>query len=57
MITAKLVPSGENLRFATRGVWPHEALNASIFVGVGHTFGMSLPFKLLGEVGSKSVTV
>ena len=39
VMTAKHVPSGKNLRFAS--VWLRETLNPSIFVGVGHAFGMS----------------
>ena len=38
VMTAKLVLSGKNLRFAS--VWLREALNPSIFVGVGRAFGM-----------------
>ena len=38
VMTAKHVLSGKNLRFAS--VWLREALNPSIFVGVGRAFGI-----------------
>jgi hypothetical protein len=58
VMMARLVPSGKNLRFAS--VWVREALNSSVFVGVGCALGcgiQSFPFEFLGEVGRKSVVV